>query len=108
MRALPFSLLDILPFRSGKKAQCTAAESRLLAAIEGTDRGLNTTKEQKAEILDAVEALAGLGRGSVSTGSNISATWRLIWTTEKVLCLPAATLASTYAAHARWPSLPRS
>lgn len=87
--ALPsFSFPDVLPFRSGKKAQCAAAESRLLEAIKGTDRGLTTTEQQKADILDAVEELAELGRGTVSTGGKISATWRLIWTTEKVLCRP--------------------
>lgn len=116
--ALPISFPDLLPFRSGRRAQCAAAESRLLKAISGTDRGLTTTGEQKAEILEAVEELAELGRGSISTGGKISATWRLLWTTEKVLrrriailallCCMRTTLLLIHSALCRPPRRPSS
>lgn len=61
-----------------------AAVSRLLAAIEGCERGLTGSEEQRAEIMTAVDELRALGSGSTTTGaSELSATWRLLWTTEK-------------------------
>lgn len=61
-----------------------AAVSRLLAAIEGCERGLTGNEEQRAEIMAAVEELRELGSGSTTTGADeLSATWRLLWTTEK-------------------------
>ena len=64
-------------------------ESRLLRAIQGTRQGLDTSAEQKAEILAAVEDLVEAGAGSATaSSSNINATWKLLWTTEKVLLLP--------------------
>ena len=69
--------------RGNSSAQSLAAESRLLQAIEGTDKGMSTSPEQKAAILEAVEELEERGRGSVTTSGSISATWKLLWTTEK-------------------------
>ena len=61
-------------------------ESRLLRAIQGTRQGLDTSAEQKAEILAAVEDLVEAGAGpATASSSNINATWKLLWTTEKVL-----------------------
>ena len=61
-------------------------ERRLLRAIQGTRQGLDTSAEQKAEILAAVEDLVEAGADSATaSSSNINATWKLLWTTEKVL-----------------------
>ncbi|KAL4458667.1 hypothetical protein ABPG75_013532 [Micractinium tetrahymenae] len=61
-----------------------AAVSRLLAAIEGCERGLAGSEEQQAEITAAVGELKELGSGSTTTAADdLSATWRLLWTTEK-------------------------
>lgn len=61
-----------------------AAVSRLLIAVEGSERGLSGDEQQRAEIMAAVEELKELGSGSTTTGAaELSATWRLLWTTEK-------------------------
>ena len=66
----------------------SASESKLLQAIQGTKQGLETSAAQKADILAAVEELveAGAGTGTASS-QNINATWKLLWTTEKVQTL---------------------
>jgi hypothetical protein len=57
---------------------------RLLSSIEGADRGLGNSAEQREAVLAAAAELAELGRGATTTGSDLSATWKLLWTTEKV------------------------
>ena len=47
-------------------------------------RGLDTSKERKADILRLVDVLQTEGAGQETTAGDISATWRLLWTTEKV------------------------
>ncbi|PRW59761.1 cytochrome P450 [Chlorella sorokiniana] len=65
------------------KAQ-QAAVDRLLSSIEPCQRGLSATQEQQAAVLDAVAALGDLGSGSTTTDADkLSATWKLLWTTEK-------------------------
>jgi len=71
---------QMLDKRGGQKL---AAESRLLSAIEGTQSGLNTSATQREDILNAVSELEELGRGLVTTSHELSATWKLLWTTEK-------------------------
>lgn len=62
-----------------------ASENRLLQAIQGTKQGLETSAAQKADILAAVEELVEAGAGiATASSSNINATWKLLWTTEKV------------------------
>ena len=62
-----------------------ASESRLLQAIQGTRQGLETSAAQKADILAAVEELVDAGAGiATASSSTINATWKLLWTTEKV------------------------
>ena len=56
----------------------------LLTAIRGTERGVSTTGAQRQAILTATAALTELGRGSTTTCDTLSATWKLLWTTEKV------------------------
>ena len=66
----------------------SASETNLLQAIQGTRQGLETSPAQKADILAAVEDLVEKGAGSATAASsNINATWKLLWTTEKVLLL---------------------
>ena len=53
---------------------------RLLSSIEGADRGLGNSAEQREAVLAAAAELAELGRGATTTGSDLSATWKLLWT----------------------------
>ena len=63
----------------------SARESRLLQAIQETRQGQSTTPAQKADILAAVEELVELGLNeATATSPAINATWKLLWTTEKV------------------------
>ncbi|GFY81154.1 plastid-lipid associated protein PAP [Actinidia rufa] len=39
--------------------------------------------EALAKIVEAIDAMADLGRDNVTTDQSLSATWRLLWTTEK-------------------------
>ena len=57
----------------------------LLTAVESTQRGLSTSKTSRAQIDASVNFLEKCGKGDVTTDSSrIDATWRLLWTTEKV------------------------
>ncbi|KAF4380740.1 hypothetical protein F8388_017094 [Cannabis sativa] len=47
----------------------------------GVKTQTNSTK--RTAIVKAIDALASLGADTVTTGSSLSATWRLLWTTEK-------------------------
>ena len=61
------------------------AVNDLLAAVESTQRGLSTSKTSRAQIDATVDLLEKCGKGEVTTDSSkIDATWRLLWTTEKV------------------------
>ena len=94
--------------RARRRAACRATQlqsgrqavSVLLDAIEGTDRGVSTTAEQRERILRAVAALEELAAGAdtardsaarggdpcspAAANGSVSATWKLLWTTEKV------------------------
>ncbi|XP_050386323.1 probable plastid-lipid-associated protein 11, chloroplastic isoform X3 [Argentina anserina] len=91
---LPFRVVPFKPSSSTRAAKITcssvAAQSRLakqdlLSLIADQDRGLKTQADpaRRAAIIDAIDALADLGKGTVTTGTDLSATWRLLWTTEK-------------------------
>ena len=74
----------------GDQQRTQAAVQELLRAIEGTDRGVNTSPEQRQEIFRAIEALealpaSGNGAAERDDSASVSATWKLLWTTEKVL-----------------------
>ena len=71
-------------FRQRPRARKTAQS--LQDALAATERGLQTAAPQRAEILALVDALEKDGRDQDNTGSSVSATWRLLWTTEKVMC----------------------
>ncbi|KAK7256504.1 hypothetical protein RIF29_29955 [Crotalaria pallida] len=70
---------------SSVTAQSQLARNHLLTLISDQDRGIKTQTDplKRASIVDAIEAMADLGAGSVTTGDSLSGTWRLLWTTEK-------------------------
>lgn len=59
-----------------------AAVQQLLDLVKGTDRGVSTSPEAKERILAVVEELKRSSAGA-RTVDSISATWKLVWTTEK-------------------------
>ncbi|KAK2974638.1 hypothetical protein RJ640_020520 [Escallonia rubra] len=71
--------------RSSLTDQVLSAKSHLLSLISDQDRGLATQNDPQklSQIVDAIENVALLGRDTVTTGSSLSGTWRLVWTTEK-------------------------
>ncbi|WVZ06901.1 hypothetical protein V8G54_020247 [Vigna mungo] len=70
---------------SSATTQSRSAKEHLLALIADQDRGLRTQSDpfKRAAIVEAIDAMAAVGAGSVTTGQSLSATWRLLWTTEK-------------------------
>ncbi|MBA0674962.1 hypothetical protein Goari_016530, partial [Gossypium aridum] len=61
------------------------AKQHLLNLISDQDRGLKTQNDtnKRDSIIKAIDDMAVLGRNTVTTGDSLSATWRLLWTTEK-------------------------
>lgn len=57
----------------------------LLNLISDQERGLKTQSDPQklSQIIQAIDDLGSIGRDTVTTGSSLSATWRLLWTTEK-------------------------
>ncbi|XP_050236189.1 probable plastid-lipid-associated protein 11, chloroplastic [Mercurialis annua] len=70
---------------SSVATQSQSAKQHLLTLISDQDRGLKSQKdpEKRALIIQAIDELAELGKGSVTTDNSLSSTWRLLWTTEK-------------------------
>ncbi|KAL4309918.1 hypothetical protein GQ457_01G055900 [Hibiscus cannabinus] len=70
---------------SSLTAQSQSAKRNLLNLISDQDRGLKTQNDttKRDSIIKAIDAMAVLGRDTVTTGDSLSATWRLLWTTEK-------------------------
>lgn len=66
---------------SKPKTNKTVAE--LLQAVEPTQRGLATSKEDAEAIMALVEELQAQSESEVTTGPTLSGTWKLLWTTEK-------------------------
>eukprot|EP00873_Tetraselmis_striata_P036818 jgi/Tetstr1/457082/TSEL_043743.t1 len=81
--AAPTALLWFGGGASKAKAKQKQLVGELLELVDGTERGLACDKARTAEIAAAVDALAELGGEQVTTGSSLSATWKLLWTTEK-------------------------
>ena len=85
-----------------KKIATAGAIDDLLAAIEGTDRGCKTSSSQRAKIDAAINVLEGAADRGNDFGTDLTATWKLLWTTEKVsgqLHLFAVNVASTQHIH---------
>ncbi|KAL5571625.1 hypothetical protein UlMin_021222 [Ulmus minor] len=70
---------------SSVTTQSQFAKQELLNLISDQDRGLKTQTNptKRAAIVKAIDDLAALGNDTVTTGASLSATWRLLWTTEK-------------------------
>ncbi|KAJ4727205.1 Plastid-lipid associated protein PAP / fibrillin family protein [Melia azedarach] len=70
---------------SSVTAQTQLAKQELLNLISDQDRGLKTQKDpsKRASIIKAIDVMAVLGKDIATTGDSLSATWRLLWTTEK-------------------------
>ncbi|KAL5798882.1 hypothetical protein ACOSQ2_003702 [Xanthoceras sorbifolium] len=71
---------------SSTTTQSQLAKQDLLSLIADQDRGLKTQKDptKRSSIIEAIDALAVMGRDTVTTtADSLSATWRLLWTTEK-------------------------
>lgn len=65
-------------------AAVQGAKVRLLSLVTPTSRtGRGTIVANRQEILEAVADLKAAAAGSMTTGSFASATWELLWTTEK-------------------------
>ncbi|XP_052194610.1 probable plastid-lipid-associated protein 11, chloroplastic isoform X1 [Diospyros lotus] len=71
--------------RSSLTDQSLSAKRHLLRLISDQDRGLRTQTDASklSQIIDAIDSMAVLGSGTVTTGPSLSGTWRLLWTTEK-------------------------
>lgn len=65
--------------------QSPSAKQHLLSLISDQDRGLKTQKDpsKRVSIIQAIDVMAELGKDTVTTDNSLSATWRLLWTTEK-------------------------
>ncbi|PON61181.1 Plastid lipid-associated protein/fibrillin conserved domain containing protein [Parasponia andersonii] len=101
LRSHSLLLLPAVPFKPLKrnlsrnpnpKVTCSSlttqlqfAKQELLNLISDQDRGLKTQTNptKRASIVKAIDSLADLGSDTVTTGGSLSATWRLLWTTEK-------------------------
>ncbi|CAA7047306.1 unnamed protein product [Microthlaspi erraticum] len=88
--ALALSAYPPLKLRRSFRTTCSIfpaqrAKQKLLELISDQDRGLRTQKDaaKREAIVNAIESMADIGRSSITTGESLSATWRLMWTTEK-------------------------
>ncbi|KAI5564261.1 hypothetical protein POPTR_014G058400v4 [Populus trichocarpa] len=65
--------------------QSQSAKQHLLTLISDQHRGLKTQNDpiKRSSIIQAIDAMADLGKDTVTTDDSLSATWRLLWTTEK-------------------------
>ncbi|XP_072988468.1 probable plastid-lipid-associated protein 11, chloroplastic [Typha latifolia] len=79
------NFLATAAFRPLRSIRSTRAKSDLLRLVSDQDRGLRSQLDpaKRAEIIDAIDALATIGSGSITTDGLLSATWRMLWTTEK-------------------------
>lgn len=70
---------------SSSKAETRLARDDLLGLIQTEERGVRTqhNANKRAQILEAIDALGVVGRDQTTTDDALSATWRMLWTTEK-------------------------
>ena len=84
----PISTNALLSFFTnlGKKPAKVGPSSKLLELVSETNLGSSATSPSlREEILKTVDELCALQEGQPTTGSDLSATWKVAWTTEKVL-----------------------
>lgn len=89
-RARPSTVAALGFFR--KRIATSGAVDDILAAVTDTERGCCTSSSQRARIDAAVGVLEGAGDDGRPINKSLSATWKLLWTTEKVW-LPAESAA---------------
>lgn len=67
------------------QSQTLSAKNRLLSLISDQERGLRTQSDPQklSQIIQAIDAIAEVGKRAVTTDASLSATWRMLWTTEK-------------------------
>ncbi|CAN0906976.1 Probable plastid-lipid-associated protein 11, chloroplastic [Linum grandiflorum] len=70
---------------SASSSSSSSAKQRLISLISDQDRGLRTQKDPQRlkSIVEVINEMAEVGRDTITTGDSLSATWRLMWTTEK-------------------------
>lgn len=73
-----------------KRIATSGAVDDILAAVEGSERGCRTSRSQRARINAALGVLEEAGDNTRPISKELSATWKLVWTTEKVM-LPVGT-----------------
>ncbi|KAJ8534767.1 hypothetical protein K7X08_016495 [Anisodus acutangulus] len=81
-------LSNLKKSHKNKPIHCSQSQyqkNHLLNLISDQERGLKTQSDPQklSEIIQAIDDLTNIGRDTVTTGSSLSATWRLLWTTEK-------------------------
>jgi hypothetical protein len=62
----------------------------LLQLVAGSSRGVKSDPAVTAQILSLVARLTEACGSATTTGPELSSTWRLLWTTEKVRARAAA------------------
>ena len=67
-----------------KKIATSGAVDDILSTVSDTERGCRTSRSQRASIDAALGVLEGAGDSGAPISKGLSATWRLLWTTEKV------------------------
>eukprot|EP00271_Cylindrocystis_brebissonii_P005644 TRINITY_DN17803_c0_g1_i1.p1 TRINITY_DN17803_c0_g1~~TRINITY_DN17803_c0_g1_i1.p1 ORF type:complete len:306 (+),score=33.33 TRINITY_DN17803_c0_g1_i1:185-1102(+) len=78
-----FNVAKVSPSESVDKESAELAKKTLFSLLDISNRGLNRDPSLQAKILEVVETLGEIGRGSVTADASLSATWKLLWTTEK-------------------------
>ena len=67
-----------------RRIATSGAVDDILAVVQATERGCRTSQSQRASIDAAVGVLEGAGNDGRPVSKSLSATWKLLWTTEKV------------------------
>ena len=67
-----------------KKIATSGAVDDILSTVADTERGCRTSRSQSASIDAALGVLEGAGDSGALISKGLSATWKLLWTTEKV------------------------
>ena len=83
-RSLPLPRASFLQGLLARKPKQPPEVQELLALVQGTDRGLNTSPSERKAILDLICKLEEAGDGRNNTSPQLlSGTWRQLWGTEK-------------------------
>lgn len=67
-----------------RRIASSGAVDDILAVVQDTERGCRTSKSHRASIDAAVGVLESAGNDGRPVSESLSATWKLLWTTEKV------------------------